>query len=163
MNLSSVSEAEFFSGSSFRKQRDQTDPDYGTRILRRLEKEREREFRVGVEPVIAGCGAHSAHRTDLFENPRKWHVSPVVRRLAPPFASRSVHLSLFLSDSLVLAPSRAPKSRSLARSLLYPRARLTCVSPAPPTPRLCRGGLGILAASFPEPRSQFSVLSRAPI
>lgn len=62
-------------------------------------------------------------RADLFENPRKWHVSPVVRRLATLYAPRRC-----------LSPSRhspflpyATPSHYLARSLLFPRA-----SNAPP-------------------------------
>lgn len=55
-------------------------------------------------------------RADLFENPRKWHVSPVVRRLATLYAPRRC-----------LSPSRhppplPPPRRAPARSLLFPRA-----------------------------------------
>lgn len=62
-------------------------------------------------------------RADLFENPRKWHVSPVVRRLATLYAPRRC-----LSPSRRLSPP--PPSRYLARSLLFPRASNTSPEPS---------------------------------
>lgn len=75
-------------------------------------------------------------RADLFENPRKWHVSPVVRHLATLHAPRRC----------LLSPSRRPPtSHYPARSLLFPRA--SNASPGLSYPP--RRGLGIPVASFP--------------
>lgn len=63
--------------------------------------------------------ARTPRRADLFENPRKWHVSPVVRRLATLYVPRRC-----------LSPSHLPTpSHYHARSFLFPRAfTLTCPS-----------------------------------
>lgn len=89
-------------------------------------------------------------RADLFENPRKWHVSPVVRHLATLYAPRRC-----------LSPSHHPPTPShyIARSLLFPRASNASSDflTLPMRFRYSRSKLSVAC------RSQFSVLSRAPI
>lgn len=89
-------------------------------------------------------------RADLFENPRKWHVSPVVRRLATLYAPRRC-----------LSPSRhLPRRRATSRDLSSSLGRLTRppnLLTLPVRFRYSRSKLPVAS------RSQFSVLSRAPI
>lgn len=88
-------------------------------------------------------------RADLFENPRKWHVSPVVRRLATLYTPRRC-----------LSPSHHPTpSHYHARSLLFPRASNVSADLLTLPVRFRYSRSKFPVASW----SQFSVLSRAPI